>query len=73
MTFADLIGMAAGFCTTVSFCPQIVRIQRTKSAEDVSLVMIFILLAGIALWLLYGILPRSCRSSSRTARRLSSS
>ena len=56
MAFVDFIGLMAGFCTTISFLPQIVRILRTKSAEDVSLLMIFIYLAGIALWLFYGIL-----------------
>ena len=55
MTIVDCIGLAAGFCTTTSFLPQIIRILRTKSAEDVSVFMIVILLAGIALWLAYGI------------------
>ncbi len=56
MTGVDSVGLTAGLCTTASFIPQIVRILRTKSAEDVSLVMILILLAGTVLWLGYGIM-----------------
>ena len=56
MPGVDSVGLTAGLCTTASFIPQIVRILRTKSAEDVSLVMILILLAGTVLWLGYGIM-----------------
>ena len=56
MTGVDKVGLTAGFCTTASFLAQIVRILRTKSAEDVSLVMILILLAGTVLWLVYGVM-----------------
>jgi len=55
MAFADIIGLMAGFCTTTSFLPQIVRILRTKSAGDVSPFMIFITLFGNSLWFVYGL------------------
>ncbi|MFH1877964.1 MAG: SemiSWEET transporter [Candidatus Omnitrophota bacterium] len=52
----NVIGLAAGFCTTIAFVPQIVKILRTKHARDISLYMYIILTTGICLWLIYGIL-----------------
>ena len=51
-----IIGLAAGFCTTVAFLPQAVKTWRTKSAKDLSLGMYLIFCTGVALWLTYGIL-----------------
>jgi MtN3 and saliva related transmembrane protein len=53
------IGSLAGFCTTVSLVSQLMKIRRTKSAHDLSLVMFSVFGLGIALWLLYGIALRS--------------
>ena len=50
------IGLAAGFFTTISFVPQIMKIWKTKSAEDVSKKMFLAIAFGVALWLCYGIL-----------------
>lgn len=52
----DLIGYTAGFLTTVAFVPQVVKIYRTKSADDVSLATFAAFCTGLALWLAYGIL-----------------
>ena len=51
-----MIGLAAGFCTTVAFLPQAVKTWKSKSAKDLSLGMYSILCTGILLWLIYGIL-----------------
>lgn len=51
-----IIGLAAGFCTTVAFLPQAVKTWRSKSAKDLSLGMYLIFCTGVALWLTYGIL-----------------
>jgi MtN3 and saliva related transmembrane protein len=51
----ELVGLLAGFCTTVSLLPQLHRLWRTKSAHDLSLTMFFVFGLGIMLWLLYGI------------------
>ena len=37
------------------FVPQIIKIQKTKSVEDVSLHMLLQFALGMLLWLLYGI------------------
>ena len=50
------IGLAAGFLTTISFVPQLAKIWKTRSAEDVSKKMFLAIAAGVTLWLVYGII-----------------
>jgi MtN3 and saliva related transmembrane protein len=50
------IGFMAAILTTVSFAPQAIKAWRTRSTQDVSLTMFVILVAGIMLWLTYGLL-----------------
>jgi MtN3 and saliva related transmembrane protein len=50
----DWIGSAAATCTTISFLPQLFRVWRRKSAQDISLVMFLLFNAGLAGWLIYG-------------------
>jgi MtN3 and saliva related transmembrane protein len=49
------VGFAAGFLTTASFVPQLIKIWKTKSAEDVSRRMFIAVSVGMFLWLIYGI------------------
>lgn len=51
----NILGLLAAFCTTVSFVPQLVKVWRSRSANDISLGMFSLMTAGIALWLVYGI------------------
>jgi MtN3 and saliva related transmembrane protein len=51
-----VIGLVAGFLTTFSFVPQIAKIVKTRSAEDVSRRMFLAIASGVALWLAYGIM-----------------
>ncbi len=51
-----IVGLLAGFCTTVAFLPQAIKTWRTKSAKDLSLGMYSIFCTGVVLWLIYGIL-----------------
>ena len=50
------IGIIAGILTAISMLPQLIKIIREKKTEDISFVMLFILLAGILGWVYYGIL-----------------
>ncbi|HEX9625322.1 MAG TPA: SemiSWEET transporter [Acidiferrobacterales bacterium] len=50
-----LLGLVAGGFTTTAFLPQVVKTWRSKSAGDLSLGMFAIFSAGVALWLVYGI------------------
>ena len=52
----EALGLVAACLTTSSFLPQAIRIWRTRSARDVSLVMYLMMAAGNTLWLVYGIL-----------------
>jgi MtN3 and saliva related transmembrane protein len=56
MTLATLIGLVAALCTTISYIPQLKKIRETGETEDISLKMFLILAAGIALWVVYGVL-----------------
>ena len=50
-----MLGVLAGFLTTVGFLPQIIKGYRTKHMDDVSLLMHLVLGSGLLLWLFYGI------------------
>ena len=52
----DLLGYVAGFLTTAAFVPQVLKIYRSKSADDVSLATFIAFTTGVALWLAYGVL-----------------
>lgn len=52
----ELIGIAAGICTAISLLPQLIKIIREKEARNISLFYLVILLAGLSLWIWYGIL-----------------
>ena len=49
-----LLGLLAGGLTTASLVPQVHKIWKTKSAEDVSLLMFVAFCVGVTLWLVYG-------------------
>jgi MtN3 and saliva related transmembrane protein len=48
------IGLAAAFCTTIAFLPQVIQTWRTRSTKDISLAMFLVFTTGIFLWLGYG-------------------
>ena len=52
------IGIGAGICTAISLLPQLVKIIKSKKAEDISFFMLIILLIGVAGWVWYGILRK---------------
>ncbi len=52
---ADTLGLLAGTLTTVAFVPQVIKIWKTKHANDISLGMFAIFSGGVLLWLCYGI------------------
>jgi MtN3 and saliva related transmembrane protein len=51
----SVIGSTAAVLTMFSFIPQIIKISKTKSAKDVSLITLFQLSLGASLWITYGI------------------
>jgi len=55
MDSVNLLGLVAGSLTTVAFVPQVVKIWRTRSADDISTIMFLLFATGVFLWLIYGI------------------
>ncbi len=53
-----IVGFLAAFCTTISFLPQVIKIIKIKETKDISFLMYAILIAGIFLWIIYGILKQ---------------
>jgi MtN3 and saliva related transmembrane protein len=52
---ATTIGFAAAFLTTIAAVPQVYRSWRTRHVRDISLWQPVLLVAGMVLWLWYGI------------------
>ncbi|KAF3887087.1 MULTISPECIES: SemiSWEET transporter [Nostocales] len=59
MDFVMVLGLLAATITTFSFFPQVLKTWQTKSAKDVSYIMLISFNTGIFLWLLYGIALKS--------------
>jgi len=55
----EIIGIIAGVLSCTTFLPQIIKTYKSKSTEDVSLLMFIIAALGSALWLIYGVLIQS--------------
>ncbi len=52
----EILGTAAGVLTSVAMVPQVVKVMRSRNAEDLSWGMIAILITGLSLWVWYGII-----------------
>ncbi len=53
--FINLLGLVAGMLTTIAFLPQLIKTWQSKSAKDVSLVMMITFCLGVFLWIVYGL------------------
>jgi len=56
MNGVDLLGYSAGFITTLTFLPQVLKTYKEKSAKDVSLNMFVIAAINEVMWVVYGAL-----------------
>jgi MtN3 and saliva related transmembrane protein len=54
----QIIGLVAAALTTAAFFPQAVKTLRTRDTSGISLVTYGSLVAGLFLWLAYGILAK---------------
>ncbi|WEK70377.1 MAG: SemiSWEET transporter [Candidatus Chryseobacterium colombiense] len=50
----NILGIAAGILTSVSMLPQLIKVIREKNVDDLSWVMILVLILGLSLWVWYG-------------------
>ena len=53
--YIDLFGFSAALLTTIAFLPQLYKTWQTKSADDVSLVMLILFITGLFCWIIYGL------------------
>jgi MtN3 and saliva related transmembrane protein len=58
MDYIKLLGLAAGTISSITFLPQVIRIWKTRSAKDLSLSMLSLLILGVSMWLAYGIIVK---------------
>jgi MtN3 and saliva related transmembrane protein len=56
MDMIQILGLAAGTCTSLAAAPQLIKAWKTKEVKDISLKMFLLYVVGIGLWLLYGVL-----------------
>ena len=52
----EILGLIAGTITSITFLPQVIKVWQTKSAKDLSLMMLLLLMLGVILWLIYGLI-----------------
>jgi MtN3 and saliva related transmembrane protein len=59
MAAIDLVGYLAATLTTAAFLPQVLQVWHSKSTKDLSLPTLLSFIAGISMWLIYGLLVQS--------------
>ena len=52
----DIIGYMATFFSSISFLPQVMKIWRTRSAHDISMITLVLLFSNASLWCVYGVM-----------------
>lgn len=58
MDWIQVLGLAAGICTSSSMLPQLIKTAKEKKADEVSLSMLLLLLVGVCGWIAYGVLRK---------------
>ncbi|ASW74590.1 hypothetical protein IQ37_04235 [Chryseobacterium piperi] len=51
----NILGIVAGVLTSVSMIPQLIKVLKEKNVDDISWVMLLVLISGLSLWVWYGI------------------
>ena len=66
----ELIGIVASILIILCYIPQVIKIYKTKTAEDISLEMYLILLVAIILWIISVIFKRLPQLNGRCVKGL---
>ncbi|WP_108309572.1 SemiSWEET family sugar transporter [Thermodesulfobium acidiphilum] len=53
--FETYLGLFAGLLTTSSLVPQVVKAWKTRSTNDISLIMLIMMWIGVFCWVIYGL------------------
>jgi MtN3 and saliva related transmembrane protein len=59
MKSIDLVGYIAATLTTAAFLPQVLKVWQSKSTKDLALPTLLSFIAGVSMWLAYGLLVQS--------------
>jgi MtN3 and saliva related transmembrane protein len=59
MKSIDLVGYIAATLTTAAFLPQVIKVWQSKSTKDLALPTLLSFIAGVSMWLVYGLLLKS--------------
>jgi MtN3 and saliva related transmembrane protein len=59
MNLTETIGLVAGTITSITFLPQVIRVWKTKSVKDLSMLMLLLLIGGTSLWFIYGLMLKA--------------
>ena len=54
-TLTDVIGYLAGSMVVLLTMPQIIKVLKTKKAEDLSILTVIIFITASTLWIIYGV------------------
>ncbi|MCU0335310.1 MAG: SemiSWEET family transporter [Chitinophagaceae bacterium] len=55
MNWVDIVGHFGSFLSSVTFIPQVYKTWKSRSAGDLSLLMMLIVTTSTIVWLIYGI------------------
>lgn len=55
MNWIETAGLVGAFLSSVTFIPQVYRVWKTKSVNDLSLTMMIIVFSSTIIWLFYGV------------------
>ena len=58
MEKTEWVGIIAGILTASSMLPQVIKVLKEKKAENISLLMVFVLISGVCLWIVYGVMRK---------------
>lgn len=55
MTWVEIVGHVGSFLSSVTFIPQVYKTWKSKSASDLSMLMLLIIFVSTIVWLVYGV------------------
>ena len=55
LNLTEFFGFIAALLTTIAFLPQVYKTWKSKSADDVSSIMLILFLVGLLCWIIYGL------------------
>ena len=54
MNIYEVMGLVGAFLSSITFIPQVIQVYKTKSAKDLNMKMLLIIVLSTIVWLIYG-------------------